>query len=178
MRNSPLRRNAYRAPPPISVRAPILPAPAAPHSPGADRGTLAAQQWDPDPPTYAMYVEQAQRFFKTIISAYNRFHGSRYRMKIETKQALQPRMTPAARRASAKSGLNASARSKAAPAASHCPSRARERPRPYCAAASRGSASTASGSPARRGYSSRLCRWSSTISTIQSSPKFRSGYSG
>lgn len=60
---------------------------------------LAAYRWNPDPPTYDAYAEAAQRLFQPIITEYNRRHGTRHRMRIETRDELQPKMTPAAKKA-------------------------------------------------------------------------------
>lgn len=60
---------------------------------------LAAHRWNPDPPTYAAYVEAAQRLFQPIIAEYNHSYRTRHRMRIETKEELQPTMTPAAKKA-------------------------------------------------------------------------------
>ncbi len=60
---------------------------------------VAARRWNPDPPTYDAYVAAARRLFLPIIAEYNRRHGTRHRMRIQSKDDLQPKLTPAAKKA-------------------------------------------------------------------------------
>lgn len=60
---------------------------------------LAAHRWNPEPATYDAYVTAARRLFQPIILEYNRKHGTRHRMRIESKEELQPKLKPAAQKA-------------------------------------------------------------------------------
>lgn len=60
---------------------------------------LAASRWNPDPPTYNSYVAAAHRLLQPVISAYNKKFRVRHRMRIQTREETQPRMTPKAKEA-------------------------------------------------------------------------------
>jgi len=60
---------------------------------------VAASRWNPDPPTCDAYVAAAKRLFLPVISAYNRRYKTKHRIRIETREDLQPKMTPKAKEA-------------------------------------------------------------------------------
>jgi hypothetical protein len=60
---------------------------------------VAASWWNPDPPKYSTYVSAAKRLFLPVIREYNNRYKTRHRMRIETPEQLEPKMTPAVEKA-------------------------------------------------------------------------------
>ncbi|NBB62051.1 hypothetical protein GVN18_22530 [Pseudomonas sp. ODNR1LW] len=54
-----------------------------PDQPGRVAVEVRAQRWSPDPPTYAVYSEAARGLVMPLLTAFNRNHATRYRLRIE-----------------------------------------------------------------------------------------------
>jgi len=54
-----------------------------PETPAMIRVELSAGRWSPDPATNAIYVDMAKTLVGPLLSAWNKQHGDRYRMRIE-----------------------------------------------------------------------------------------------
>lgn len=56
---------------------------------------LSAIRWHETPlPSFDTYVTEAKRIICPLLTAYNRETGSRYRLTIKTRKALEPRLPP------------------------------------------------------------------------------------
>lgn len=61
-------------------------------SPGFTRLEVTASRWAPDPPTYQTYVQAARDIFDPLLRQYNRQHGVRVHMAIQTMVQLGPKL--------------------------------------------------------------------------------------
>jgi len=56
--------------------------------------SLAARKWNPDPPTYEVYVQAVREVIEPLIRKYNRRRGSRRRLTIQSKESTEPTLPP------------------------------------------------------------------------------------
>ncbi len=61
--------------------------------------SMNAYEWDPDPVTYEVYVQETVNFFKPLLKKYNRYYNSKRRIHIQPKESLEPRLAPKAKKA-------------------------------------------------------------------------------
>lgn len=54
-----------------------------PHRPNPIRVEARARRWSPDPVTHDVYVEATRSLLKPLLTAWNKIHATRYRLKIE-----------------------------------------------------------------------------------------------
>jgi len=57
---------------------------------------VRSRKWNPDPPTYEVYVKAAKTIFENLLKEYNKEYESKYRINIQTKNALEPKLPPKA----------------------------------------------------------------------------------
>jgi len=69
-----------------------------PHDQTRAKLEVRAARWEPDPPTYDVYVDTAQNLFNPILETYNRLYHSRIRMCIQSKEDTEPKLPPLASR--------------------------------------------------------------------------------
>ena len=69
-----------------------------PELPGRVKVEVTASRWHPGPPTYETFVQAARAMFDPQLRDYNRQHGARVRMTIETKGQLEPKLPPEAQK--------------------------------------------------------------------------------
>jgi hypothetical protein len=55
---------------------------------------VRAQTWNPDEPTYDVYVSAAKDLVTPLLQRYNKQTGSRLRLRIPSQKQLVPRLTP------------------------------------------------------------------------------------
>ncbi|ATQ41698.1 hypothetical protein CSW64_04355 [Caulobacter mirabilis] len=54
---------------------------------------VRAQRWRPDPPSRAVYIEAARSLITPLLKEFNRDHGKRIRLRIESERAAAFQMT-------------------------------------------------------------------------------------
>jgi hypothetical protein len=59
---------------------------------------VSATRWNPDPPTYEAYVQAARAIFDPLLRDYNRQHGARVRMCIQSRAQLEPKLPAGAQK--------------------------------------------------------------------------------
>jgi len=65
-----------------------------PDIPGRVLVEVRASRWSPDPPTQSVYCEAARSLVGPMLTAYNRAHSRRYRLRIERTDRDRFRLTP------------------------------------------------------------------------------------
>ncbi len=53
---------------------------------------VTAERWDPEPPTYKIYVAAAQDIFAPLLHLYNHAHGTSRRLNIPTPTETEPQL--------------------------------------------------------------------------------------
>lgn len=60
---------------------------------------MRATQWNPDPPTYEVYIRSVFEVFKPLIQIYNKSYKTRLRLAVRSKSSLELRLPPTAKNA-------------------------------------------------------------------------------
>jgi hypothetical protein len=58
---------------------------------------IRADRWNPEPPTYEIYVAAAKETIAALLAAYNILFNSKYRLLIQTEEDLKPKLPPRAK---------------------------------------------------------------------------------
>lgn len=67
-----------------------------PNKPSFIQVEIRAERWNPEPPTYKIYVETAKKIIKPLLQLYNSSFGTKYHLVIESAGCLQPQLPPRA----------------------------------------------------------------------------------
>lgn len=55
---------------------------------------MRAKRWTPDPPTYDCYSGSAKSTIGPLLTGYNRDHGTRYRLRIQSSRQIEAKLPP------------------------------------------------------------------------------------